>query len=199
LLQFCRRRSKYAATSFASLTSVSALAPGHPQPAQGGGDIRRKDAEKFVQPAEHVFVLVRGAYVVRTLEDRPGADRWVESRDEARRFQSAQVALDAAGPSFRPAGNYPSDDGALLMEIFHIWIYCCDWAVVVDGRIVGDSATTRRIDRAARELDGQRLVDVRVKPRGARTQFLFDRPNSRLGRTIGPASSGCCTNLMDTY
>jgi hypothetical protein len=57
---------------------------------------------------------------------------------------------------------------------WHLWIYCCDWDVVVDGRIVGGSTTKRRMARASRELDGQRLVEVRVKLRGARTRFVFD-------------------------
>jgi hypothetical protein len=40
--------------------------------------------------------------------------------------------------------------------------------------VVGDWTAPRRIDRAARELNGQKLLDVRVNPRGARTRFVFD-------------------------
>ena len=32
----------------------------------------------------------------------------------------------------------------------------------------------RRIDRAARELNGQKLIDVVIPSRGARTRFVFD-------------------------
>ena len=41
------------------------------------------------------------------------------------------------------------------------------------GRVVGDWTTAGRIDRTARELNGQKLLDVRVNPRGARTRFVF--------------------------
>jgi hypothetical protein len=58
---------------------------------------------------------------------------------------------------------------------WHLWIYCCEWRVLHQGRVVGDwTASPRRIDRAARELNGQKLVDVRLNPRGARTRFVFD-------------------------
>ena len=43
-----------------------------------------------------------------------------------------------------------------------------------NGVVIGDSTTSRRIDRAARELNGQKLVDVVINPRGARTRFVFD-------------------------
>ena len=57
---------------------------------------------------------------------------------------------------------------------WHLWIYCCAWFVRANGRLVGDWTTKRRIDRAARELNGQKLLDVTIPPRGARTRFLFD-------------------------
>ena len=71
---------------------------------------------------------------------------------------------------------------------WHLWIYCCYWRVLDGQRLVGDSSGERRMDRAMRELDGQRLVDVTVAPRGARTRFVFDlgaeletRPYDRVG------------------
>lgn len=57
---------------------------------------------------------------------------------------------------------------------WHLWIYCCDWRVESSGRTVGDSSTPKRIDKAARELDGQRLLGVTLRPKGARTRFIFD-------------------------
>jgi hypothetical protein len=57
---------------------------------------------------------------------------------------------------------------------WHLWIYCCEWRVSTNGIVIGDSSTRRRIDRAARELNGQKLLDVIVNPRGARTCFVFD-------------------------
>lgn len=72
---------------------------------------------------------------------------------------------------------------------WHFWIYDCNWVVRTGTRIVGDSSTRRRVDRGARELDGQQqLVGVLLAKRGARTRFIFDlgsvletRPYSRKG------------------
>src|SRR5687767_12255528 len=57
---------------------------------------------------------------------------------------------------------------------WHLWIYGCEWRVQAEGRIIGDWTTPRRIERAVRELNGQKLQDVTVRPRGARTRFAFD-------------------------
>ena len=57
---------------------------------------------------------------------------------------------------------------------WHLWIYCCNWAVFDGSRLIGDSASKRRIDRAARYLNGQKLVSARVIPRGMRSLFEFD-------------------------
>ena len=57
---------------------------------------------------------------------------------------------------------------------WHLWIYCCEWLVRANGIVVGDSTTPRRIDRAARELNGQKLLEVIVNARGARSRFVFD-------------------------
>jgi hypothetical protein len=57
---------------------------------------------------------------------------------------------------------------------WHLWIYCCEWQVRARDRIIGDWTTPRRIERAARELNGQKLQDVTVNERGACTRFVFD-------------------------
>jgi len=57
---------------------------------------------------------------------------------------------------------------------WHLWIHSCQWRVVTKGRVVGDWTTPRRIERAARELNGQKLQDVTVGRRGAGTHFAFD-------------------------
>lgn len=57
---------------------------------------------------------------------------------------------------------------------WHLWIYCCEWRVIANDRVVGDSTTPRRIDRAARGLNGQKLLEVKIAPRGARSRFVFD-------------------------
>jgi hypothetical protein len=56
----------------------------------------------------------------------------------------------------------------------HLWIYCCDWVVRDGGKVIGDSSNVRRIDRAAAFLDGQKLLSISLRARGARTWFGFD-------------------------
>ena len=57
---------------------------------------------------------------------------------------------------------------------WHLWIYCCDWCVLVRGKVVGDNTSTRRCRRAAQELDGQALISVSLDLDTMRTRFLFD-------------------------
>jgi len=57
---------------------------------------------------------------------------------------------------------------------WHLWIYCCDWAVFKGARLIGDSESNRRIDRAAHFLNGQKLLKASVMPRGMRSVFEFD-------------------------
>ena len=57
---------------------------------------------------------------------------------------------------------------------WHLWIYCCDWKVCNGARLIGDSSSKHRIDRAARFLNGQKLLKAWVVPRGMRSVFEFD-------------------------
>jgi len=57
---------------------------------------------------------------------------------------------------------------------WHLWVYCCDWSVLVNGRPAGDSSSPRCVQRAANALDGQALVSADVQVRGCRTVFEFD-------------------------
>lgn len=58
---------------------------------------------------------------------------------------------------------------------WHLWVYCCDWWVRSAARVIGDSSSSRKVERAARYLDGQRLTGVSLGVRGARTVFAFER------------------------
>jgi hypothetical protein len=57
---------------------------------------------------------------------------------------------------------------------WHLWIHSCEWRVQAQGKLIGDWTTPRRIQRAARELNGQSLQEVTVGRRGAATRFAFD-------------------------
>jgi hypothetical protein len=57
----------------------------------------------------------------------------------------------------------------------HLWIYCCDWTVVQDDKVIADSdGSDTDIERAARALNGQALVAVDVDPSGRASRFTFD-------------------------
>ena len=61
---------------------------------------------------------------------------------------------------------------------WHLWIHSCAWQVFTGPKRVGHSnlrgSSKLPIQRAARELDGQKLVQVTVAPHGATTVFEFD-------------------------
>jgi hypothetical protein len=67
---------------------------------------------------------------------------------------------------------------------WHLWIYCCDWELLIDGKLIADnrSSTPRKIDRALADLDGQALTGVSVSPKNARSVFEFDLGGSLVTR-----------------
>lgn len=62
----------------------------------------------------------------------------------------------------------------ILRGEWYLWIYCCMWQVRDGARVVGDWSSSRRIDRAASFLAGQKLISVSIPKRGVRTTFTFD-------------------------
>jgi hypothetical protein len=63
---------------------------------------------------------------------------------------------------------------------WHLWIYCCNWRIDTGGKTLAVSeASNQRIDKAAKELNGQRLIDVFVDPATGASAFTFD-----LGATL---------------
>jgi hypothetical protein len=58
---------------------------------------------------------------------------------------------------------------------WHLWIYCCAWEVLSNGRRVGHSESTDiKIQRAADFLNGQKLVRFSNFPRKYQCLFEFD-------------------------
>jgi len=56
-----------------------------------------------------------------------------------------------------------------------LWIYCCYWRLTLDGvGMATGSSSFRRIERATKHLDGQKLVSVDVDPETGATRFDFD-------------------------
>jgi len=56
-----------------------------------------------------------------------------------------------------------------------LWITRCWWRLTSDDLgVTTDSCSLRRIERATRQLDGQKLVSVGVVPQTGATSFVFD-------------------------
>jgi len=74
--------------------------------------------------------------------------------------------------------RYPARRIVTVRGQWHLWIHSCVWRVVTDGKRIGHSnlkgSSKRPIDRAAQELDGQKLVRVSVHPKSSKTIFEFD-------------------------
>jgi hypothetical protein len=57
---------------------------------------------------------------------------------------------------------------------WHLWVYCCDWFVSFEGERVNGNSSRRRMERAARALNGQALLNVSSDLRRSRWFFDFD-------------------------
>lgn len=58
---------------------------------------------------------------------------------------------------------------------WHLWIYFCDWEIFFKGKLLARSNSwDKTIQKAARILDGQKLVCFSIVPRGNRSVFDFD-------------------------
>lgn len=65
--------------------------------------------------------------------------------------------------------------GANVKGDWRLWIYCCAWEVLSNGKKVAQSESSdNRIKRAADILTGQKLVRFTIVPRGLRCIFEFD-------------------------
>lgn len=71
---------------------------------------------------------------------------------------------------------------------WHLWVYCCDWRLELDGvGLAHTESDETTVNRALGFLDGQKLREVRINPSNAATTFTFD-----LGCTLStrPAPPG---------
>jgi hypothetical protein len=57
---------------------------------------------------------------------------------------------------------------------WHLWIYCCDWEVFSGKKCAGDSSTKTKVLRAAKLLDGQKLIRFSISPKEVSCVFEFD-------------------------
>ena len=64
---------------------------------------------------------------------------------------------------------------AVVEGDWRLWIYCCSWEVLSNGKRVAHSESSDgRIKRAALLLDGQKLTRFSMVPRGLHCTFDFD-------------------------
>jgi len=57
---------------------------------------------------------------------------------------------------------------------WHLWIYYCHWSVFHNEKLVGDSSSPKRVQRAAHSLNGQALIAFDLTLRGCTCVFEFD-------------------------
>jgi hypothetical protein len=58
---------------------------------------------------------------------------------------------------------------------WHVWIYCCDWRFLSNGKQVAWSEDSKdQIARATGMIDGQKLLGLSVEPAQGLSRFEFD-------------------------
>ena len=58
---------------------------------------------------------------------------------------------------------------------FHLWIYCCNWRIGLDDRVLAaNESSDDAIVQATRALNGQIITSIRVDPNTAVSSFRFD-------------------------
>lgn len=73
------------------------------------------------------------------------------------------------------AQRLASTRGVTVSGRWWLWLLCCYWQLKRNGKVLATGAASiRRIERALKELDGQRLIYVTVDSGTGRTRFTFD-------------------------
>jgi hypothetical protein len=80
----------------------------------------------------------------------------------ASKTASAKVRISLARRNVYPRGEW------------HLWIYCCDWELLSNGKRIADGSTRNKMRRAADVLNGQKLTRFSVSPRKILCTFEFD-------------------------
>jgi hypothetical protein len=58
---------------------------------------------------------------------------------------------------------------------WHLWIYCCEWSLMLDGvQLAHCESDDVTMSRALHVLNGQALTEVDMEPADGRTRFTFD-------------------------
>lgn len=57
---------------------------------------------------------------------------------------------------------------------WHLWVYCCNWKVLLERKLIGDGSSKRSMQKAADFLDGQKLIQFSISAKQSRCRFTFD-------------------------
>src|SRR5690242_20553106 len=77
--------------------------------------------------------------------------------------------------TIRQVGERPPRRTVAVRGAWHLWVYCCEWSIRLDGLTLATSASSeRKADMAIAHLDGQALARVSVAPDGGRSALDFD-------------------------
>jgi hypothetical protein len=86
-------------------------------------------------------------------------------------LEIGEVHRQEAGPQF-PATQ---SRHVFLHGEWHLWIYCCSWAIRQEGKPIAHSESSREVIRiACNVLHGQSLMAVEIVPVTGKTEFTFD-------------------------
>lgn len=58
---------------------------------------------------------------------------------------------------------------------WHLWIYCCDWEVYLENKLVAHSESSRnKIKNALKYINGQKITKIEIDNDTGDTNFYFD-------------------------
>jgi hypothetical protein len=95
-------------------------------------------------------------------------------------LEFGEPRLEIGKPSKRPVFLTGGPKQVLARNAFvrgqwHLWIYCCDWTLLLKGAPLADNESEDvTMARALRVLNGQSLVSVGVDPMDGGSTFTFD-------------------------
>ncbi len=92
---------------------------------------------------------------------------------EVKRGYGSFLTMEFGEPSLDIFMTGRKRRGVYVHGEWHLWIYCCEWAAFEGRKLIGDSSKNKGIDKAAAELNGQMLKNVRAYKNG-RTDFRFE-------------------------
>lgn len=90
-------------------------------------------------------------------------------------FEFGQPHLQIREPMVASSSQLLRRRGISVHGEWHLWIYCCEWRILEDGRVIAHSeGSDGEIDKAVRRLDSQKLTAVAVAPATGASRLDFE-------------------------